>query len=98
MPEIDDDLLTLLDEDGQEHSFIVLEILDVDGQSYAILAPAEDADDDDEGEAYIFRIETEDGDDRLVTVEDEEEFDRVAAALSELEDWEESEEDDEDGS
>jgi uncharacterized protein YrzB (UPF0473 family) len=97
MPEIGDDLLTLVDEEGEEHNFLVLEVLEVDGKSYAVLAPEdededdEDADEDeDDGDAFIFRIEMKDGAEQLVTVDDEEEFDRVAAALAELEDWDDT--------
>jgi uncharacterized protein YrzB (UPF0473 family) len=104
MPEIGDDMLTLVDEEGEEHNFFVLEILEVDGKSYAVLAPEDDdedmddldddpdddEDDEDGSDAFIFRIEMKDGDEQLVTVDDEEEFDRVAAALAELETWDDT--------
>lgn len=93
------DIVVLLDEDENEHRFCVIDIVEVDGHSYAVLAP-EEADDEEEGEAYIFRIESENGEDQLITVDDEEEFERVAAALAELDEgWEEQDDlstDDED--
>lgn len=93
MPE-NDDLLTLVDEDGVEHRFVMVEVVEVDDQSYAVLLPEDEDEEDEETEAYLFRIEPddEDGESRLVAVEDDEEYDRVAAALAEMDDWEEDDE------
>lgn len=94
MRDSDDNLITLVDEDGQEHEFVVECTLEVDGETYAVLIPQDDGDlDDDEAEAFIFRVEGSDGEEQLVTVDDEEEFERVAEAFAELEDWDEEGED-----
>ena len=75
------DLLTLLDEDGQEHEFEVLDIIDDDeGTFYALLPTFEDpqAKLDDEGTYYIFQSIEEDGEQELVEVEDDALLDRLA--------------------
>lgn len=85
MPE-QEDLITLLDEDGVEHDFIVLDILFVEGKEYAVLLPveyeeaAEETEEENmDEEAVIFRIDEEDGEQVLVAVEDEKEWERVTA-------------------
>ncbi|NMB00173.1 MAG: DUF1292 domain-containing protein [Firmicutes bacterium] len=70
--------IVLVDEDGTEHEFTVLEYLEVDDQFYAVLLPEEDP----EGEAFIFKVEVdENGEEFLMDIEDDEEFDRVVAVL-----------------
>lgn len=87
--EFENEAILLVDEDGQEHSFYLIDVVMVDGKRYAVLEPAE-PEDEEEG-AYLFRIDTEDGEERLVVVEDDDEFDRVVQVLEEFDD-----EDDED--
>lgn len=74
--------IVLVDEDGVEHTFILVDVVMVDDKRYALLEPV-DSDDEEEG-AYLFRLENEDGEDRLVVVEDDEEFERVVAVLDEF--------------
>lgn len=70
------DVITLQDEDGLEHRFNIVDIVEVNRQRYAVLLP-----EDEEGAAaVIFRMESED---RLVPIEDDEELGRVMAALEE---------------
>lgn len=88
-----DEVITLVDEDGQEHNFTLLDIVSVDEQRYAVLLPEEDP---EEG-AVIFRIDTdEEGEDLLVDIEDDDEFERVVSALEELDAEDEEEADGED--
>ncbi|HYM91719.1 MAG TPA: DUF1292 domain-containing protein [bacterium] len=71
----DEDVVTLLDEDGVEHEFSVVDVLEVDQRRYAILQPMVGG---EEAEAaVIFRME----DDTLVTIEDDAEFERVRQAF-----------------
>lgn len=72
--------ITLYDEDGQETEFEVLGIVNVEDNDYAILVPLDE--DENEGEeAYIFRIDTdENGDEVLMEVEDDNEFEAVRGA------------------
>lgn len=79
----ENDEIVLVDEEGVEHTFTLVDVVMVDDNRYALLEPTE-PDDDDEGGAYLFRLVTEDGEDRLVVVEDDAEFDRVVAVLEEF--------------
>jgi uncharacterized protein YrzB (UPF0473 family) len=87
------DLVVLVDEEGNEHSFVLCDMIEVDDQSYALLTPAEPEEDDDEDEdvdtVYIFRmVDDENGEKQLISVDDDEELERVFAAWEELDgDW-----------
>lgn len=81
-------LVTLVDDDGNEHNFVVVDIFPVNLKQYAILVPVDyDAENGDEEElsmaddAYIFRIDVngESGEETLVEVDDEEEWSAVAS-------------------
>lgn len=90
--------IILVDEDGEEHTFTMLDVIEVNGCEYAILQPVEEeeSDDDEEPEAVILKIDTdEDGEEILVDIEDDDEWERVADAWQEVidEDEEEEEED-----
>lgn len=94
MTEIQDDIITLVDEEGKEHDFMVLDIITVNESEYAIMVPTDqeiDAD-ADEQEAVIFRIDDNDGEQMLTVVEDDEEWDAVAAAWEDMSEMEEDEE------
>ncbi|HEV8354926.1 MAG TPA: DUF1292 domain-containing protein [bacterium] len=71
MPEPGDPI-TLVDADGESHEFSIVDVIEVSARRYAILQPA-----DEDESAVVFRVE----DDTLVAIEDEEEFDRVLAAI-----------------
>ena len=99
------DLVVLTDENGEEHEFELVDVFDVDGREYAVLASTEDEDDE---EAIVLRVEKDtDGNDQLVDIEDDEEWEKVAARWDEIledeaslewdEDEEDEEEDEEDG-
>ncbi len=70
------DLITLQDEDGLEHRFNIVDIVEVDRRRYAVLLP----EDEEDAAAVIFRMES---DDRLVPIEDDDELSRVMSALEE---------------
>jgi len=92
---MDEDHVILTDEDGKEHTFEVVDVIEVESKEYAILAPAEgeEEDLDPSGEAMIFRIDHDDeGEQVLVEIEDDEEWERVAAEYDRLVDEEEEEE------
>ncbi|MBP7330961.1 MAG: hypothetical protein BWY65_01422 [Firmicutes bacterium ADurb.Bin373] len=76
-----DEIVTLVDEEGEEHDFTLIEIIEVDGAEYAILLPA----DEDDNEAIILRLtKDEDGNDLLVDIEDDDEWEKVADAYEEM--------------
>lgn len=87
MPPIEEDLgdeaenlITLQDEEGNEHEFAVVDIIEVDGREYALLMPNEPEDQESDDSVLVLRFE----DDTLVMIEDEEEFNRVVAYLEEM--------------
>ncbi|NLN19922.1 MAG: DUF1292 domain-containing protein [Firmicutes bacterium] len=90
-----EELITLVDEEGQEHDFALDCTLEVDGQLYAVLIPLDETEEDDDGpiEAFIFRVEENDGEEQLVMLDDEEEFARVAQAYEEFDGWDEESQD-----
>lgn len=91
---MDEDHVILTDEDGKEHTFEVVDVIEVQGKEYAILAPAEDEEEelDPSGEAMIFRIDHDGGGEQvLVEIEDDEEWERVAAEYDRLVDEEDDE-------
>jgi uncharacterized protein YrzB (UPF0473 family) len=72
---------TLTDEEGNELEFELIGSGEVDGVMYYAMIPAEDADDEgkDTFEYVILTSETdENGEESLFTIDDDEEFDRVA--------------------
>lgn len=99
--DMDEKLVTLVDEDGEERDFIVIDTIELEDSRYAVLLPAEDAEideefdedkaeddedeDDDEGEAIILKFITdEEGNEILVDIEDDEEWDKVADAWEQM--------------
>lgn len=100
LQELQDEVVTLVDEEGHEHEFMVLDIIMVNDSEYAIMIPAIEEDvepEEEEQEAIIFRIDENDGEQSLTVVEDDDEWDAVAAAWEELatmdndEEWDDEE-------
>lgn len=94
-------LLTLTDEEGQEHEFEIVDTMDLDDERYMALVPvfADPQDSlEDSGELVILKVvpDDENGEELLQTIEDDDEFNRVADLFMErLEDYFEFEEADE---
>ena len=73
-----EDIFTLTDEEGNESEFELLGELNIDDNTYLALIPL----DGDEDEYVILKVEVdENGDELLVTIDDDDEFDRVADAF-----------------
>jgi len=97
------DVIVLTDEDGKDHEFELIEILEVGDNEYAILAPLDgEATDEEEAEdeAIILRVETDENGERVFSdIDDDEEWERVAevweSSLDEELDEDETEGDDE---
>lgn len=78
----EENIVTLTDEDGQDHEFEVIDVIKVDDNEYAILRPLENEDDEDE--AIILKISLdEDGNEILLDIEDDDEWEKVADAWQE---------------
>lgn len=75
------DILTLLDEEGEEHQFELIDTIELDGQEYHALIPIfEDPDDflQDSGDLVIMRSTDVDGELFLDTIEDDDEYEQVS--------------------
>ena len=75
------DVLTLVDDEGNEHEFEVLDVIDnEDGCFYALLPTFENPQDsvESEGTYYIVEAIEQDGEQQLAEVEDEELLDKLA--------------------
>jgi uncharacterized protein YrzB (UPF0473 family) len=85
------DTVVLTDEDGQDHEFLHIETLDVDGSTYFVLLPiSEDVEEtefsEDIEEAIILKLgKDEEGNDMLLDIEDDEEWEKVADYWEEME-------------
>ena len=73
-----DEIFTLTDEEGKEQDFVVIGSQVIDGVLYVAMIPA-----DEESDVYVIlkQDHDENGEEILVTIEDDEEFDRVADIL-----------------
>lgn len=84
--EMEVDLLTLVDEEGVEHEFEIVDSAELDGQEYLALVPVpKDAQEalDDSAELVILKVVVEEEEEILEAIEDEEEFDRVGDFFTE---------------
>ena len=76
-----EEVVTLVDEEGVEHDFTVIDIIEVDGSEYAILLPV----DEESNEAIILKFsQDEEGNELLVDIEDDEEWEKVSDAWEEM--------------
>lgn len=86
--------ITLVDEEGHEHRFNLLNVIEVEELKYAVMVPEIQTNNEEE-EAVIFRIETDqEGEEVLVDIDDDDEFAKVCEVLDEMIDEDEIEEDD----
>lgn len=75
------DILTLVDDEGNEHEFEILDVIDnEDGCYYALLPTFEDPQStvESDGTYYIFEAIEENGEQQLAEVEDEALLDKLA--------------------
>ena len=88
-----DDIVELIDEDGNEVQFEHLMTLEHEGRAYICLVPVEPMEDVAEDELVILRIETdEDGNDIYATIEDDAELDAVFEKYLEIAEADDEEE------
>ena len=101
MPEISEfgpDLYTLVDEEGVEQTFELLDVMEAEGNTYYALVPyAENPEDILEGsdELVVLKMEEVDGEELLASIEDDEEFERIGQMFLDriMEEFNEDEED-----
>ncbi len=89
--EYNPDLISLVDEDGKEYKFEVLDAIETDIGRYLALLPIYDDPQkmlDDSGELVIVKSFVEDGEEYFDEIEDDDEYETVADAFAErLEDF-----------
>ena len=98
--EYGNDLVSVLDDEGNEHQFEVLDAIETEDGRYVALLPvysdAEEAIEDD-GELVILQVVEENGEDLLTPIEDDDVFDEIAGIFEErLADYYEIQSDDAD--
>jgi len=73
-----DDIIVLIGEDGEEVEFEHLDTVELDGNEYVILLPLDEEENEEVDEVVILKVDhNEDGEDAFVTVDDEEELNKV---------------------
>lgn len=84
-------LIETVDEEGNVINFELFDIIEVDGQEYALLLPPDAEEESEDGEILLMRL-TKDRDDYLFeTIEDDDEFNKVEEYIKTLEDEDEEE-------
>jgi len=77
-PEEIDNIIVLNDEDGEEVKFEFLDLIELDGEEYVVLLPADETE-EDAGEVVILKLEDSESEDEesYVSVDDEEILNKV---------------------
>lgn len=85
--EYNPDIVSVIDEDGQEHTFEELDRIETDDGRYIALLPVyDDSQDiiDDDGEIIILQVEEEEnGETYLCPIEDQKKFDEIGKLFEE---------------
>lgn len=94
------DIVTVTDDDGNEHVFEELDRIETDdGNKYVALLPVYDDDIsilDDDGNVLILKVIEENGENYLVQIEDEDEFNEIGNIIEDrlIEKYEKAENED----
>lgn len=78
------EFFTLTDEEGNEIEFELIGAAELDGNQYYAFIPAEDDPDKEFCEYTILKVTVEDGEESLVSIDDDAEFDKVADYFDDL--------------
>lgn len=69
-------LITLIDDDGTEHEFEILDSAEYNGKEYVAVIPLSECDEESD-ELIILKVAQSDGEQFLESIDDEKEFDDV---------------------
>ena len=75
------DLMTIVDDEGNRHQFELLDAIETDDGRYVALLPVYDQPEEsvqDDGELVILEVVEEDGEELLVTIDDDYIFNEIA--------------------
>ena len=73
-------LYTLVDEEGVEQTFELLDVMEVDGKQYFALVPVYDDPEqqiEDDGELVVLTSEIVDGEEMMASIDDDDEYERI---------------------
>lgn len=82
----EEQFIETFDEDGNKVTFELLDIVTVDDIEYALLLPKDFETEDEESEVLVMRLKKDGEEYTFETIEDDEEFDKVAQYIEEIED------------
>ena len=76
--ELEDNIIVLNDEEGNEHKFEFLDLIEYEGEEYVVLLPTEE-EEEDADEVVILKLEDTDSEDEesYASVEDEEVLNKI---------------------
>jgi len=74
-----DGLVVLMDEEGIEHEFVLIEGIEIGENQYVLLAESEESDD-----VFAFRVEESDEGPILIPIESDEELQQIDEAYDQL--------------
>ena len=80
------DIYTLVDEDGNEQAFELLDVLELDSSRYFALIPYFENPEEsleDDGDLVILKSETVEDEEMMTTIEDDDEYEKVGAIFLE---------------
>ncbi|MCR4593557.1 MAG: DUF1292 domain-containing protein [Clostridiales bacterium] len=93
------DLVTIVDEDEQEHTFEILDRIETDDSKYVAVVPYYESVDElleDDGEVFVLRVIEEGDETFLEAIEDDQELEDISSIFEErLSDYLYEDEDDE---
>lgn len=84
-PEENADIIETVDEEGNSISFKLFDVIEYEGNEYAMLLPL-DEEDSDEPELVLMRLVADGDEYSFETIDDEEEFEAVSEYIESLED------------
>lgn len=79
-------IIETIDENGEKVSFELLDIVTVDDVEYALLLPTDVSEEDDENEVLVMRLKKDGEEFSFEAIEDDDEFEKVAQYIEEVED------------
>lgn len=84
-PEENADIIETVDEEGNSISFKLFDVIEYEGNEYAMLLPL-DEEDSDEPELVLMRLVADGDEYSFETIDDEEEFEAVSEYIESFED------------
>ena len=84
--EYGNDIVTVVDDEGNQHEFEIVDAIETDDGRYVALVPVYDNPSDlinDDGELVILTVKEENGEDLLLPIEDDDKFEEIAEIFEE---------------